>query len=507
MGCEACHGPGSQHVESVTEGGAVLPLPVPWPARNRWHLPDGARLAAPLREATSHATAQQEVRQPGVEQCSRCHSLRAELADHVPGQPFLAGYAPVPMTREIFHADGQVRGESFVWGAFVQSKMFAAGVDCGDCHNPHSGALRAPGDAVCGQCHQSAHYADADHRGHADLGTASPACVDCHMREVTVMSIDRRRDHSFRVPRPDLADIGGPSACRDCHTQPESWLAAAIQRWRDKPTQASSRDVVSSALAALWQETPDAPNALRRALSDPTVDPYSQFTAASAMGLSASQLAQAGVGGELTWQLLTAAEQAYRPGPHNIDRADGQIARALRRLQQQDVTGALAALNRALKIDPNNTRAALLKAEVIESRDGAEAAVKLLESLTARSDLDDSAVGYAIGLIWIRAQSPARAGPWFESARRSAPEVPTYALAEALLHSRADASAASLQQAADLLREARRRHPRHGELLRAEIDVLSRLGQRSEAEERLTRYLELGGDERWANQISRRFEG
>ena len=53
------------------------------------------------------------------------------------------------------------------------------------------------------------------------------------MVERTYMGIDGRRDHSFRIPRPDLyLSTGVPSACTDCHTDRNSaWAAAEIAQW------------------------------------------------------------------------------------------------------------------------------------------------------------------------------------------------------------------------------------------------------------------------------------
>ena len=56
-------------------------------------------------------------------------------------------------SRGLYHADGQMLDEVYNYGSFKQSKMFAAGVTCSDCHEPHSAKLRAPGDGVCVQCH------------------------------------------------------------------------------------------------------------------------------------------------------------------------------------------------------------------------------------------------------------------------------------------------------------------------------------------------------------------
>ena len=110
--------------------------------------------------------------------------------------------------------------------------MFAAGVTCSDCHDPHSAKLRASGDGVCLQCHSSDKYATAAH-SHHDAVKAPVACASCHMPTHTYMIIDRRHDHSFRIPRPDLSvKLSVPNACNDCHNDKSAeWAAPTIARW------------------------------------------------------------------------------------------------------------------------------------------------------------------------------------------------------------------------------------------------------------------------------------
>ncbi|MGZ9112520.1 MAG: cytochrome c3 family protein [Rhodoplanes sp.] len=93
--------------------------------------------------------------------------------------------------------------------------MFAAGVTCSDCHDPHSAKLRYPGDDTCLQCHSTEKYANAKHAGH-EAANPPLGCVSCHMPVRNYMVVDPRHDHSFRVPRPDLsAKLGTPNACND----------------------------------------------------------------------------------------------------------------------------------------------------------------------------------------------------------------------------------------------------------------------------------------------------
>jgi len=132
----------------------------------------------------------------------------------------------------MYSADGQMQGEAYEYGSFLQSKMFAAGVTCSDCHEPHSQALRAANQEVCGLCHALKKYAAAEHHHHQP-GSAQSACTACHMPARTYMVIDRRHDHSFRIPRPDESvSLGTPNACNDCHTdQPPAWAVKALERW------------------------------------------------------------------------------------------------------------------------------------------------------------------------------------------------------------------------------------------------------------------------------------
>ena len=53
----------------------------------------------------------------------------------------------------LYHPDGQQLDEVYVYGSFLQSKMYAKGVTCSDCHDPHTQRLRATGNALCAQCH------------------------------------------------------------------------------------------------------------------------------------------------------------------------------------------------------------------------------------------------------------------------------------------------------------------------------------------------------------------
>src|SRR5947208_1582348 len=110
--------------------------------------------------------------------------------------------------------------------------MHASGVACTDCHDPHAARLRAEGNGVCRTCHQPATYDTAAHHHHRP-GTDAARCVACHMPSRLYMVVDRRHDHGFRVPRPDLSvSLGTPNACTDCHRdRPAAWVSEAVAKW------------------------------------------------------------------------------------------------------------------------------------------------------------------------------------------------------------------------------------------------------------------------------------
>ena len=74
-----------------------------------------------------------------VEQCARCHSRRERVsAEDAHGRRFLDDFLPATLRAELYHADGQIDDEVYVYGSFAQSAMYAAGVRCSDCHDPHA---------------------------------------------------------------------------------------------------------------------------------------------------------------------------------------------------------------------------------------------------------------------------------------------------------------------------------------------------------------------------------
>ncbi|MEJ6742162.1 MAG: multiheme c-type cytochrome [Emcibacteraceae bacterium] len=171
--------------------------------------------------------------QSEIEVCAGCHSRREPLTDGFGATDrYLDAFLPTSILTPEYFSDGQIKDEDYVWGSFLQSKMYAEGVICSDCHDPHSLKIKVDGNNMCTTCHQASHFDNITHHKHADLSTGSE-CVSCHMPARTYMGVDDRRDHSFRIPRPDLNHVSNsPDACTNCHEDKEpEWAANQIEDW------------------------------------------------------------------------------------------------------------------------------------------------------------------------------------------------------------------------------------------------------------------------------------
>ncbi len=227
VGCEACHGPGEAHASWAKAPDTYDAIR--WPGLTEKGFTIGFSASVPETE---------------IQQCAGCHSRRGPFGNGnpLPGTPFHDAYRLSLLRPGLYHADGSIQDEVYVYGSFLQSRMYANGVRCTDCHDPHAANLKAEGNAVCTQCHSAAGnerfptlrkatYDDPAHHFH-EPGTDGAACKSCHMVERVYMGIDGRRDHSFRVPRPDLSMVtDSPNACNDCHANRNAaWAAAEIEK-------------------------------------------------------------------------------------------------------------------------------------------------------------------------------------------------------------------------------------------------------------------------------------
>ncbi len=194
VNCEACHGPGKNHI------------------KNAKTLGDAYQSHGELKmtAATDSKTL--------VDQCARCHMRREQISERYNFEgTLLDHYFPNLIANETYHPDGQILDEVYVYGSFVQSKMYHNDVTCTDCHDAHSLKLKFNDNQLCLQCHVPEKYDTSKHHFHKK-NTDGAQCINCHMTGRFYMGNDYRRDHSFRIPRPDLSiKYNTPNACIQCH--------------------------------------------------------------------------------------------------------------------------------------------------------------------------------------------------------------------------------------------------------------------------------------------------
>lgn len=172
-----------------------------------------------------------------MDSCFACHSLRSPITDGFRTDiAFLDQFSPSFLSQPLYHADGQIKDEVYVYGSFLQSKMYAAGVTCLDCHDPHTAKVKTQNNGLCLQCHSPQEYQSSVHTGH-ELSSTGSQCVNCHMPENTYMGVDDRRDHSFKIPRPHLSiQYDTPNACQQCHeNKSNQWAMDSLEKLHGEP--------------------------------------------------------------------------------------------------------------------------------------------------------------------------------------------------------------------------------------------------------------------------------
>jgi Flp pilus assembly protein TadD len=536
VGCEACHGPGSAHIDWARAGAAGddARLTIALDERRGVSWPMDPRRGKPQR-----STPRSSEREIGV--CAQCHARRAQIAEgYRAGQPFLDHYLPALLEPGLYHADGQQRDEVYVWGSWLQSRMHAAGVTCSDCHDPHTQKLRAPGNGVCAQCHQPAQYDTNAHHRHP-AGSTGAECANCHMPRETYMVVDPRRDHSMRVPRPDQSvSLGVPNACSQCHREDDAaWAAARVREWLGRD--AAGFETFASTFAAAEAGDPRAADGLAYVAADAAQPPIVRASALVRLGamgratpdvlarmardaepllrLAAAQAAESlpreqrtsalehllsdplrVIRIEAARMLAGAAPSLASPAPsawqaaadeylaslrYNADRPESRVAlggfeAALGRLQQ-----AQAAFEQAIALDPGFVPAYVNAADALRSAARDPEALAMLERGLAQVP-DSADLHHSLGLAQVRL---GRTGEAVTHIRRAAELQPdsvryTYVYAVAL------DSTGRGDEALRVLQTALERWPRDRDLLLALASFQLKAGEREGAAATARRLIE-----------------
>jgi predicted CXXCH cytochrome family protein len=536
VSCEACHGPGSAHqawarrpaAERDADETMGLAVRLKEGIEPRWVFDPGRSIARPGTRRPTRAE---------VETCGRCHARRSQIwPEYRHGRPLADTHQVSLLEEGLYFADGQILDEVYEYGSFVQSRMHRASVTCSNCHEPHGAKLRLPGNALCGQCHQPGTYDVETHHRH-NPGTPGASCVECHMPARTYMGVDLRRDHSFRVPRPDLTmKLGTPNACAACHAEKgASWAAAAVSSWTGGKV---PPEHYGEAIHAGRTGAPDAAARLAAAAANPDFPPIARGTALSLLsGRSGAAAEEAGRKGALDEEILVrqgaatllssappetrvrallplvkdpvrgirlAAATALAELPEgalppqeregiretllewvraqrfNADRAEAHLNLGNLELQQGRAAQAEAAFRKARALQPSLAAAHVNLAELLSRLERAGEAEQVLREGLA-SAVDAAVMHHALGLHLVRLGRRPEALRELRRAVDLAPRVARYAYVYAVGVDAVSGRAEALR----LLEEAQQRFP-------ADRDILSALSA----------WAEEGGDRaralRWA---------
>ncbi|WP_050909291.1 multiheme c-type cytochrome [Vibrio campbellii] len=501
VGCEACHGPASEHVELAKQaeksGNTIA---------SANHYGFDRDLGTAVKEwvyKKGHSTLQPKeiVMTHQVQTCAQCHSRRTQLnesADHVKGS-FLDKYRLSLITPELYYHDGQIYDEDYVYGSFLQSAMAEKGVTCTNCHDPHTAELKIPEETVCAQCHIASDYMPENHTFH-EANTEASQCTTCHMPETTYMQVDPRRDHSWHVPRPDLSQhINTPNVCTSCHEdETNQWADQKIGEWFPNSKYRNQQHFAVAFYADSIGHR-GAPDALAYSAQDSSLSDIIRASALERMGGNTGQntlvsLARAvkhesdmirlgavagSSGYEFSdrWQILEplltdpvlsvraeAASVLVRHYPEmnplqrdkikqpledymaiqrfNADRGFGRtnLANVYRDLGEMEK--AISSYQKAIEIEPyfENSYANLADLYRAQGNDK-----KALETLMAGIEAQpkSSALPYSAGLAWLRVGDGAKANQYLKRAAETAEHNPQYWYVYGLALEKSDILAAS----------------------------------------------------------------
>ena len=227
VGCEKCHGPGSEHV----------------------HQPSRANIVNPKRLDFVRAN----------DVCIQCHSQGQAIGDPIKGKyydwpvGFVAGRDLKNVWRleerklgeESFNyfADGTAHKNRMQGNDFVQSQMYTHGVTCASCHDVHGTSnnadLRKPPSVMCLDCHgpkspNGPHTATIEQHTHHKAGSSGNECVACHMPKIeTEIGDVNVRTHTFKFITPVSTEtLKVPNPCTVCHSDKTAkWAADELRKW------------------------------------------------------------------------------------------------------------------------------------------------------------------------------------------------------------------------------------------------------------------------------------
>jgi Tfp pilus assembly protein PilF len=383
-------------------------------------------------------------------------------------------------------------------------------------------------NGLCAQCHLPAKFDVAEHHHHPQ-GSAGAQCVNCHMPSKTYMVVDDRRDHSIRVPRPDLStSIGTPNACTQCHAdRTADWAAQHIMEWfpngrqtmphfgaalyagrtgaadaerqldtliADKDQPAIARASALALLAPL--ATPASEAALRAALTDPSplvrtaapralparLTPATVQAAAPLLSdpVRAVRIETARVLAGADQQSMTPEQQTAFAAAYlelfdaemvDADRPEAHLNLGLLETKLGHPSEAENQYQMALRLDPNFTPALVNLADLDRMGGQNQEGTELLRKAMA-IDPNNADIRHSLGLALVRQHNYAEALPELRRASELALGNARYAFVYAIAMN----STGFPGQAMELLEHSHKLHPADRDTLLALVSIARETG-------------------------------
>jgi predicted CXXCH cytochrome family protein len=230
VGCEKCHGPGSEHVKNAVAANIINPSRLDYVQAN--------------------------------DTCIQCHSQGRPLVNPIAGKyydwpvGFNLGQKLSDFWKLEEHKLGETTFTHFGDGTahknrmqdndYITSLMYTHGVACFTCHDSHGSEndalLRKPASTLCLDCHGPAspngpRAPSLQAHTHHKSGSPGSECIACHMPKIAqTMGDVNVRSHTFRFVSPTMSDsLKIPNACNVCHKDKSSaWATDALKSWADQ---------------------------------------------------------------------------------------------------------------------------------------------------------------------------------------------------------------------------------------------------------------------------------
>jgi predicted CXXCH cytochrome family protein len=231
VGCERCHGPGSEHVAHPSRSNIINP--------------------AQMDPVSSSDT------------CIQCHSQGQPRSIPIEGKYYdwpvgynvglkLADYwkledCTLGQTTFYYFPDCTAHKNRMQGNDFAQSVMYRRGITCASCHDVHGTAnyaqLRKTADQICLDCHgpssaNGPHTATIEEHTHHKPGSAGSQCVACHMPAIETEGVPATfvHSHTFRFVTPEMTDkYGMQNPCTSCHKdKTTAWAEETLRGWPER---------------------------------------------------------------------------------------------------------------------------------------------------------------------------------------------------------------------------------------------------------------------------------